>query len=78
MEYLDINHSEWPKMWDELAAYKINAGDHLNVHNGQCWEYLGSTHDHHHFRHGCHPFTLRVEYAYLERARAAITWAIAN
>jgi hypothetical protein len=75
MEYLDINHSEWSKMWDELAAYKINSGDHLCVNDGHCWEYMGSTLDHHHFRHACHPGSHRVEYIYIERARAAVGWA---
>jgi hypothetical protein len=75
MEYLDINHSEWPKMWDELASYKMNTGDHLCVFEGQCWEYMGSTLDHHHFRHACHPLSYRVEYLYIERARAAVSWA---
>lgn len=75
MEYLDINNPEWPKMWDELASYKINAGDHLCIFEGQCWEYMGSTRDHHHLRHACHPLTQTVEYFYLERARAAVGWA---
>lgn len=75
MEYIDISHEEWPRMWDELAAYRINNGDHLCIHEGVCWEYMGSTPDHHHLRHACHPVTHKVEYIYIERARAAVKWA---
>jgi len=75
MEYIDISHHEWSKMWDELASYKMNNGDHLCINGAQCWEYMGSTLDHHNFRHACHPITHRVEYAYIERARAAVGWA---
>lgn len=74
MQYLDINDPEWNSMWDELAKFKMNTGDHLCVHQGHCWEYLGSTLDHHHLRHACHPLTQRVEYAYIERSRAAVGW----
>lgn len=75
MEYLDINNPEWPKMWDELASYPINKGDHLCIYDGECWEYMGSTRDHHHLRHSCHPQTHKAEYIYIERARAAVGWA---
>jgi hypothetical protein len=75
MEYIDISHPEWPKMWDELAGYRINNGDHLCIYEGACWEYMGSTLDHHHLRHACHPVTHKVEYIYIERARAAVKWA---
>lgn len=75
MEYIDISHPEWPRMWDELASYRFNNGDHLCLHDGACWEYMGSTADHHHLRHECHPITQRVEYIYIERARAAVRWA---
>lgn len=75
MEYLDINHREWQKMWDELASYKINGQDPLCVNAGHCWEYMGSTHDHHHFRHANHPTTKKIEYIYIERTGAALRWA---
>ncbi len=75
MIYLDINNPEWHQMWDALASYKLNSGDHLCINQGQCWEYMGSTRDHHHFRHNCHPYTERVEYIYIERAGAALKWA---
>jgi hypothetical protein len=75
MEYLTIDNPEWQRMWDELASYKINSGDPLCVNQGDCWEYLGSTADHHHLRHACHPVTERVEYIYIERAGAAVRWA---
>jgi len=50
-------------------------GDQLYIHNGHCWEYLGSTMDHHNFRHERHPLSGKAEYIYLERGRAAIGWA---
>lgn len=75
MEYLDNNHYEWQKMWDELASFKVNEKDPLCINNGHCWEYLGSTRDHHHFRHEQHPKTGKVEYLYVERIGAALFWA---
>jgi hypothetical protein len=36
---------------------------------------MGSTLDHHHFRHACHPLTNKAEYMYIERAGAALRWA---
>lgn len=74
MEYLDISNTDWTRMWDELARYSLNRGDHLCVNQGHCWEYMGSTIDHHHFRHAHHPLSDRVEYAYVERVRAAVAW----
>lgn len=75
MQYLDINHPEWQKMWDDLASYKINNGDPLCINQGACWEYMGSTLDHHHFRHSAHPLTAKTEYIYMERAGSALRWA---
>ena len=74
MEYIDITHPEWQKMWDELAQYVINEGDQLCIYLGQSWEYLGSNKDYHHFRHELHPATGRTEYIYIERTRAAVGW----
>lgn len=75
MEYLDINHPEWQKMWDELASCHLNGGDPLCIHGNHCWEYMGSTTDHHHLRHASHPVTNKTEYMYIERAGAALRWA---
>jgi hypothetical protein len=75
MEYLDITHPEWSKMWDELANDRINGGDPVCANLGDSWEYMGSSMDHHHFRHPCHPRTQSTEYAYIERARSAVSWA---
>ncbi|WP_302723201.1 4-diphosphocytidyl-2C-methyl-D-erythritol kinase [Gilvimarinus gilvus] len=75
MEYLDVSHPEWAKMWDELAGYRLNDGDHLCINEGFCWEYMGSTMDHHHLKHILHPATGKTEYMYIERARAAVGWA---
>ena len=75
MEYLDIKHPEWEKMWHELASYAMNNKDPLCIHDGVCWEYMGSTRDHHHLRHPNHPLTLKPEYIYIERAGASLRWA---
>ncbi len=75
MEYLDINHPEWQKMWEDMGSYTINNGDPLCINDGICWEYMGSTLDHHHFRHAAHPLTNKIEFIYIERAGAALRWA---
>lgn len=75
MEYLDINHTEWQKMWDDLASYRLNGGDALCINEGCCWEYMGSTLDHHHLRHAYHPLTNKTEYMYIERVGVALRWA---
>src|SRR5690625_639964 len=77
MEYLTITHPQWPSMWDELARDQRNQGDSVCAFAGHAWEYMGSTVDHHHFRHACHPHTEKVEYAYIERAWAqtSVAWA---
>ncbi|NIB42990.1 4-diphosphocytidyl-2C-methyl-D-erythritol kinase [Pseudomaricurvus alkylphenolicus] len=75
MEYLDSTHPEWDDMWEDLSAYAINEGNPLCIYKGMCWEYLGSTPDHHNFRHPKHPKTGRVEHIYIERARSAVGWA---
>jgi hypothetical protein len=75
MHYLNINDPEWQKMWEDLAQYKLNAGDQLCIHEGHCWEYMGSSQDHHHMRHNCHPFTNKPEFIYIERAGRALRWA---
>ncbi|MGH1371065.1 MAG: 4-diphosphocytidyl-2C-methyl-D-erythritol kinase [Cellvibrionaceae bacterium] len=75
MEYLDSAHAEWEDMWEELSSQTINNGDPLCIHQGLCWEYMGSTADHHNFRHSKHPKTRRIEHIYIERCRAAVGWA---
>lgn len=75
MEYLDSTHPEWPDMWEELSSYPLNQGDPLCIFNGLCWEYMGSSADHHHFRHEHHPNSRRTEFIYIERARVAVGWA---
>lgn len=75
MEYLTITHPQWQPMWDELASDKRNQNDPVCAYAGHAWEYMGSTADHHHFRHACHPLSNKAEYAYLERAWAAVSWA---
>ena len=74
MEYLDNSHPEWDPMWQVLASYPINSDDPLCINAGQCWEYMGSNSDYHHFRHACHPSTKRAEYIYIERGRALVGW----
>jgi len=75
MHYIDINHPEWQRMWEELAGYPLNNGDPLCVNEKACWEYMGSTDDHHHLRHACHPLSNKAEYMYIERTGAALRWA---
>lgn len=75
MEYLNITHPEWQKMWDQLASDPRNGGDPVCAFAGNGWEYMGSTPDHHHFRHPCHPATEKTEYGYIERAGVAFAWA---
>ena len=75
MEYLDNSHPEWDPMWQTLASYPINNGDALCINAGQCWEYMGSSSDHHHFRHASHPTTHRAEYIYIERGRSLVGWS---
>ncbi len=74
MEYLEASNPEWSFMWEALGNEKLNGGDPICLHQGRCWEYLGSTNDHHHFRHARHPRTDRVEFAYIERVRMAAGW----
>jgi len=75
LEYIDTNDAEWDGMWSQLASYDLNDGDQLCINQGQSWEYMGSTEDHHHLRHANHPRTEQAEYIYIERCRASISWA---
>lgn len=75
MEYLTLTDPEWPAMWDQLACDPLNGGDCVCAYAGKGWEYMGSTQDHHHFRHPCHPTTDKAEYCYVERAGVALAWA---
>lgn len=74
MEFIDASHEEWLDMWADLADYPMNKGDSQCPHMGAVWEYMGSTSDHHHFRHQKHPASGETEYAYLERRPEAIGW----
>ena len=74
MEFIEANHDEWFDMWADLADYPMNKGDAQCPFMGAKWEYMGSTANHHHFRHQKHPRTGETEYAYLERRRATIGW----
>lgn len=75
MEFLEAVHEEWQDMWAGLASYPLNRGDAVCLFDGKCWEYMGSTADHHHFRHPKHPLTNKPEYVYVERRRATVGWA---
>lgn len=77
MEYLDGTHPEWDEMWQQLADDPLNDGDPLCINQGLTWEYMGSSVDHHNFRHSKHPKSGRIEHIYLERTRSAsaIGWA---
>ncbi|WP_018015164.1 hypothetical protein [Teredinibacter turnerae] len=75
MEFLEANHPEWMQMWQALANYPINQGDPICLFEGHCWEYMGSSADHHHFHHRGHPKTGHGEFAYIERRCAGVGWA---
>ena len=75
MEFIEADNPEWCEMWETLSNDPINHGDAICANFGKAWEYMGSTEDHHCLRHLKHPHTLKVEYAYIERKRAAIPWA---
>lgn len=74
MEFLEAVNPEWQHMWAGLAGDPVNCGDAICYNNGKCWEYMGSSADHHHFRHPLHPRTQKSEYVYVERQRAAVGW----
>jgi hypothetical protein len=76
MEFIDNAHCEWDSMWQQLAEYPINNGDRDCAFLGASWEYMGSTEDHHHFRHSMHPHSTQAEYVYIERRKTSkLSWA---
>lgn len=75
MEFLEADHPEWVQMWEELSYYALNEGDPICLFLGKAWEYMGSSQDHHHFRHPQHPRTGKAEYCWVERRRAVANWA---
>ena len=75
MEFLEAKNPEWSQMWEDLSSYDINRGDPICAFKNSCWEYMGSTRDHHHLRHNLHPGTGKVEFAYIERRRIVAGWA---
>jgi len=75
MEFLEADHHEWLEMWEELSNYPLNEGNGICLFMGNCWEYMGSSAEHHHFRHRLHPRTGKQEYAYVERRKAGVNWA---
>ncbi len=75
MEFINRSSEEWLNMWSDLADYPLNNGDPLCPFMGVSWEYMGSTQDHHHFRHKKHPATGATEYVYIERRVRAVAWA---
>ncbi len=75
MEFLEAKHTEWCDMWEALSEHNLNSGDPICLFMGACWEYMGSTEDHHHFRHLKHPKTGQKEFAYIERSITRLSWA---
>lgn len=75
MEFIEAKHPEWSDMWEDLALLARNAGDPIGLNDGACWEYMGSSDNHHHFRHLKHPATGAKEFAYIERRRVHVAWA---
>ncbi len=55
---------EWNRMWAELASKEINSGDTECVHpeTMESWQYMGTRHGVHSFRHRNHPVTGEREY----------------
>lgn len=74
MELLNGSSDEWLDMWADLADDPMNKGDAQCPCMGVSWEYMGSTQNHHHFRHLKHPASYKTEYAYLERKQKAVGW----
>ena len=74
LEYIDHNHKEWASMWEQLSQQPLNEGDPLCINEGQSWEYVSSSSDHHYFRHNYHPRTNRTEHIYLERTLGKFHW----
>lgn len=75
MEFIEASHSEFCEMWESLGQDLRNNGDPICICMGASWEYMGSTPDHHHFRHLKHPATGGREFAYIERSKARLAWA---
>ncbi|MFL0809668.1 MAG: 4-diphosphocytidyl-2C-methyl-D-erythritol kinase [Agarilytica sp.] len=75
MEFLEASNSEWCDMWEALGEHGLNKGDPICLFMGACWEYMGSTEDHHIFRHLKHPATGAQEFAYIERTKMHLSWA---
>ncbi|MFT7558923.1 MAG: hypothetical protein ACI93R_000826 [Flavobacteriales bacterium] len=75
MEFIDSSHAEWSNMWTELSEYPLNNGDSHCMFLGASWQYMGSSEDHHHFRHSMHPKSEKTEYIYIERRRVSLRWA---
>ncbi len=76
MEFIEASHREWCEMWEELGQHFLNQGDPICLFRGQCWEYMGSNGDHHHFRHLQHPATGEKEFIYIERSKTRLAWAV--
>ena len=76
MEFLEASHKEWCDMWEDLSLQAVNHGDPICLSQGSCWEYMGSTLDHHHFRHLAHPHSGTKEFIYIERRQLRFAWAV--
>lgn len=67
---VDRNTEQWRSIWQGLSLLDINAGDMVceNDETGDCWQYMGSDDEGHHFRHRKHPGTMKRE-AYIVKAK---------
>jgi len=74
VEFIEASHCEWCDMWQALSEHHLNNGDPICLFMDECWEYMGSTTDHHNFRHLKHPRTCEKEFAYIERSRTRLAW----
>lgn len=51
--FIERNTEQWQAMWGGLSEAELNSGDHVceNQETGDCWHYMGSDSNGHHFRH---------------------------
>ncbi|TYK74224.1 hypothetical protein FSY45_20540 [Comamonas sp. Z1] len=61
--FIERNTEQWQAMWGGLSEAELNSGDHVceNQETGDCWHYMGSDSNGHHFRHRKHPKTAKRE-----------------
>jgi len=71
MTIVQRDSEEWHAMWRALAIQPINFGlaDPIcaqDAETGERWQYMGTYHGWHEFRHRWHPLTHKREYLKIE------------